>query len=229
MRRTVTPLCVFLGALGLMVFHPPASSAQSLLFDYVGFDYESPNPDPSQFGEAGSGYVSLGLVPGLFAPLVADTMANEYTYVISALTPVSFGSFPPYIVVDYGPGNVQLYEDSKSTGTAADYGENPPNAAAPPSFTDGIAILVGDLTGFRIILNTANGTGSFEARLDVTGGSQLGNFPLNQRTGWTFAGATGNAVNIPAGYEHQIDGQAFLNEPVPARRVSWGHLKATYR
>jgi hypothetical protein len=63
----------------------------------------------------------------------------------------------------------------------------------------------------------------------VTGGSQLGNFPLNQRVGWTFSGSTGNALNIPHGYAHQCDGQTFLNAPTAARRVSWGHLKAGYR
>jgi len=79
------------------------------------------------------------------------------------------------------------------------------------------------------VIDTASGTGSFEAVFNATGGSQIGNFPLNQRTGWTFSGSTSNALNIPPGYAHQIDGQAFLNNPVAARHLSWGRLKAGYR
>src|SRR5262249_62265595 len=76
MRRLVTPL--LLAACAVLAF-VPAARAQSLLFDYVGFDYESPNPNPATFGEPGSGYVGLGMVPALFAPLVSNTPPNAYT------------------------------------------------------------------------------------------------------------------------------------------------------
>ena len=227
MRRMLTLL--FLAACAVPAV-APAVRAQSLLFDYVGFDYESPNPNPTVFGEPGSSYVGLGTVPGVFAPLVANPALYEYTYVMQGLTPTS--NVPlggTFVKIDYAPGTITLYEDAISGGTTADYGVDPPNATAPASFTDGTAILVGTLTNFQIVLDTSNGTGSFEAVFTVTGGSQLGNFPLNQRVGWTFSGSTGNALNIPHGYAHQCDGQTFLNAPVAARRVSWGHLKAGFR
>ena len=63
----------------------------------------------------------------------------------------------------------------------------------------------------------------------MTGGSQLVNVPSNQRAGWTFAGTTANELNRPSGYDHQVDGQVFLNEPVPAKPSSWGAVKARYR
>jgi hypothetical protein len=227
MRRIATTLFLAACAVSAVV---PAVRAQSLLFDYVGFDYEAPNPNPGVFGEPGSGYVGLGTVPGVFAPLVSNPALNEYTYVMQGLSPIS--NVPlggPFVKIDYGPGTITLYEDARSGGTTADYGVDPPNATAPASFTDGTAILVGALTSFEIVLDTSNGTGSFDAVFTVTGGSQLGNFPLNQRVGWTFSGSTGNALNIPHGYAHQCDGQTFLNAPTAARRVSWGHLKAGYR
>jgi len=208
---------------------PLVSPAATLLFDYVGFDYESPDPSPGLFGEAGSAYVGLGTVPGLFAPLVADTSLNEYTYIMGPLTPVSRTVIGTYVIVNYGPGTLSIYEDAKSGGTAADYGANPPNPTAPPTFVDGSLFLTGALTGFQFVYNTANGSGSFEGAYTITGGSQLGNFPANQRDGWTFAGSSGNALNIPAGYLHQIDGQNFLNEVVLVRSSSWGRLKASFR
>ena len=69
-----------------------------------------------------------------------------------------------------------------------------------------------------------------DSDFSVTGGSQLPNLiTYQQTTGWTFSGATSNALNIPAGYYHQIDGQTFLNKPVPAQPRSWGQIKADYR
>lgn len=226
MRRTVTTVLLALGCLLAIV---PAARAQSLLFDYLGFDYESPNPDPLTFGEPGSSYVGLGTVPNLFAPLVSNTVDNEYTYVMQGLVPTGVQVFGQFRIIDYGPGTITLYEDPKLGGTTADYGNAPPNGVAPATFTDGTPILVGSLTSFQFVLDTVTGSGSFEAVFTVTGGSQLVNFPLNQRKGWTFSGATSNALNIPAGYAHQIDGQTFLDAPVAARRTSWGQLKAGYR
>ena len=207
----------------------PHARAQTLLFDYVGFDYEDPNPQPPVFGEFGSGYVSVGFVPGLFAPLVADTTNNQYTYVINGMTPSNITPIGTFLIIDYTPGTLSVYEDSKTSGTAADYGTNPPNALAPPSFTDGNLFVTGTLTGFQIVLNLATNSGSYEGKYTVTGGTQLSNFPINQRGGWTFAGITGNALNIPDGYYHQVDGQTFLDKPVAAHQVTWGQIKTRYR
>jgi hypothetical protein len=211
----------------LLALAAPAG-ADTLLFDYVGFDYESPNPNPGTFGEAGSGYVGIGTVPGLFAPLTADTTLYQYTYVVNGMTPVSTTAIGSYIIVDYTAGALSIYEDSKFSGTAADYGNSPPNATAPSSFTDGTLFLTGTLNGFQYVFNNATNTGSYNASYTVTGGSQIVNFPVYQRDGWTFAGASGNATNIPDGYLHQVDGQNFLG-PVPTRASSWGRLKTLYR
>ncbi len=226
MRRFVT-MVMFAVSAGLVSV--PVAHAQVLLFDYVGFDYEDPNPLPAEFGEVGSGYVGLGTVPFLFSPLTSNTTLNEYTYVMSGLTSTGYSTVSTFRIISYSSGTITIYEDAKSGGTTADYGTSPPNGVAPSTFTDGTPILVGTITNFQFVLNTANGTGSFEAVFNVTGGTQLSNFPLNQRMGWTFAGSSGNALNTPAGYAHQIDGQTFLNAPVASRRTTWGRLKAAYR
>ena len=208
----------------------PAARGQALLFDYVGFDFESPDPDPGTFGEPGSFYQGVGLVPNLFAPLVFDQVANEYTYHFSGLTPSGQTIVGPFVIIEYAsPGTLDVYEDPRSGGTPGTYGVHPPNATAPPTFTDGTQILSGRLTNFRFILNTSNRSGSFESEFEAIGGTQLSNIPLNNRTGWTFAGATGNATGIPAGYAHQIDGQTFLQEPSRGRSSSWGRVKSLYR
>ena len=224
MRRIATR---FILPVAVLCLGTVPAAAQNLLFDYVGFDYESPDPDPNTFGEIGAGYNGLGDVPVLLAPLSPDTSMFQYTYAISGLTVLSRDVVGDFVIIDYtGSGVLQIYEDSKTTGTNRDYGDNPPNATAPSSFTDGTLFLEGDLTGFQFIFNTATGSGSYEGVFNASGGSQLPSIPEDERTGWTFAGATENDLNIPEGYYHQIDGQVFLNKPSPVERTTWGRIKS---
>lgn len=209
---------------------PIHAQTPTLLFDYVGFDYEHPDVDPGTFGGTGDGYQGVGEVPVLYAPLVSNPAVYQYTYFFDGLTVSTRQMIGSFAIIDYtGPGTLTIFEDLLVGGTAADYGTNPPSAVAPPTFVDGTPILVGRLTNFRFVFDTATNTGSFEADFEVVGGTQLGNFPVNQRVGWTFAGATGNSTTIPNGYDHQIDGQTFLQPPTAARSGSWGGLKARYR
>lgn len=229
MRKTaiVSGLLVFLVAVGGAGL---ANAAGTLLVDYVGYDYEYPNPDTTLFGEAGSGYKEVGLVPNLFSPLSPDTVNNEYTYYISGLTQSNRTVVGSFVIIDYsGPGTFQVFEDSKSTGTDPVYGVYPPNGTAPGTFTDGTLFLEGSLSSFQVVINTDTNSGSYNAQFDVTGGSQYANVPSNQRMGWSFAGVTGNELNKPAGYTHQVDGQIFLNEATPTEKTSWGKLKSIYR
>lgn len=223
MRRLTTLLMLLVLASGAF---STAARADSLLFDYVGFDYETPNNNPGQFGEVGSTYVGLGTVPFLFAPLTSNTAVNEYTYVMTGNISSNLDLGSGNRLVTISGGTISIYEDPKVGGTPGTFGTNPPNATAPDSFDDGLQILEGTLTNFQFLVHGT--TGEFEAVFNVVGGSQLANF-AGQTAGWTFSGATKNALNIPLGYEHQIDGQTFLNTPVSSRRTSWGKLKETYR
>ena len=228
--RIVQPRMHFLVAALACTAAIPAAHSQTLLFDYVGFDYEYPVVVAGTFGGVGNGYVGLGEVPVLEAPLVSDQANYQYTYALSGTTAQSRLVAGTFVVITYAtPCSLTIYEDSRNTGTAFDYGVNPPNGTAPPSFIDGTPILVGEITDFRYILNTATGSGSYDAHFKAVGGTQLGNIPVGQRTGWTFAGVTGNTITIPKGYAHQVDGQTFLNKPTPARPASWGQIKRQYR
>ena len=226
----VRPGALVLAAALASIATVPAARAQELLFDYVGFDYEDPVVVPGLFGGVGNGYIGLGEVPVLLSPLVSDQTNYEYTYVLTGATSLSRLVSGPFVVITYsGPATLTIYEDSRSTGTAFDYGVNPPNGTAPPSFIDGTAILVGEITDFFYIFNTATGSGSYDASFEAVGGTQLGDIPVDQRTGWTFAGTTTNTASIPEGYDHQVDGQTFLNKPTPATAASWGAIKRKYR
>jgi hypothetical protein len=217
----VLTLGVFLGA-----FSPLAHAEDPILFDYVGYDYEFPDPDTLIFGEVGAGYVGLGFCPVIFPPLVVDTTTYEYTYHLSGLTSINRSVFGDFVIIDYsGPGTFRIYEDA---ATPADYGVNPPNGTAPSSFSDGTMILEGEVSNFQIILNTASGTGSFEGVFEAVGGTQLANIPMGQRDGWTFAGLTGNEIAKPEGYVHQVDGQVLITV-VPVEGTSWGDLKRRFR
>lgn len=217
-------------AAALAIALPATASAQVLIKDYLGFDYEDPNPNPGTFGEPLSGYHGVGFVPVLSAPLVSNPALFEYTYEISGLTPASVTPVGPFAIINYGgPGLIRVYEDPISGGTAADYGSNPPSALSPVTFVDGTLYLEGNLTSFRFVLNTVTQTGSYEAVVNLTAGSNLNDLPLSLRSGWTFSGSTGNALNIPAGYAHQIDGQMFLEDVTPTAPTTWGRLKSLYR
>jgi hypothetical protein len=228
MNRLATLACI--GVVVTLAMSAPAPArAQSLLFDYVGFDYEYPKLGPT-FGSLGNGYQGVGEVQVVAAPLVSDQTNYQYTYYFDGLVASNVQTSGSFEIITYtGPGTLTIYEDSRSSGTAADYGTNPPNAVAPPTFVDGTAILVGSLSNFQYIFNTSTGSGSFQADFTATGGSQLGNLPLDQRTGWTFAGTTGNSVTIPNGYAHQVKGQTFINPPLPTQNTTWGGLKTRYR
>ena len=203
------------------------AGAVNLLADYQGFDYEPTRVGPN-FGDVGNTYEVLSTVPQLGAPLVFNLGANQYTVVITGLTSIAKLPLGTYDVITYAGGTVNVYEDAIGGGTAATYGITPPNATAPASFIDGTNILVGTLSSFQVVYDNATRTGSFEGNLTFTGGSQIGNFPTNQRSGWTFAGVTGNSPITPKDYLHQVDGSIYLDNPVAVQTTTWGSVKALY-
>jgi len=228
MRRLGTTLLLAIGLAGAVGIQ--AAHAQVLFFDYVGFDYEDPDAVPGMFGGLGDGYVGVGEIPVPPTFLVTDFTNNEYTYHLTGLIATARVVVSGVAVIDYsGPGTITVYEDSKAGGTHFDYGTDPPNGTAPPSFVDGTAILVAQITNFRYILNLNTGSGSYESDLEVTGGTQFNNVPADQRLGWQFAGVTGNTISVPQGYAHQVDGQTLLQLPTASLPTSWGQLKRKYR
>ena len=204
--------------------------ADQFLADFRGFDYEDPNNTPG-FGNIGDGYNSLGFVTQVNPVLLtANFTNNEYTYQFKDLSAIATDAAPPYLFVFYNNGRVRIFEDPKAGGTAADYGVNPPNATAPPTFTDGTLILGGVVSNFVLTLDLTNNNGSFNGDITFDEGSQQGTIPPAQLNGWSFAGLTsGSATGTPSGYSHQVDGEVRVPGVTPAYGTSWGKVKNLYR
>jgi hypothetical protein len=209
---------------------PALAQADQFLADFRGYDYEDPDLGAG-FGDLGDGYASLGLVTEVNpAMLTANFVANEYTYQFRDLIVIGSDAAPPFVYLFYSPGRFRIFEDSRTTGTVADYGINPPNALAPPTFTDGTLILGGVVSNFVIQLNTSNNNGAFNGDITFDEGTQQGSIPPAQLNGWTFAGLTsGGGTGTPEGYDHQVDGEIRVPDVVPAQPKSWGQVKSLYR
>jgi hypothetical protein len=209
---------------------PALAQADQFLADFRGYDYEDPDLGAG-FGDPGDGYASLGLVTEVNpAMLTANFVANEYTYQFRDLIVIGSDAAPPFVYLFYSPGRFRIFEDSRTTGTVADYGINPPNALAPPTFTDGTLILGGVVSNFVIQLNTSNNNGAFNGDITFDEGTQQGSIPPAQLNGWTFAGLTsGGGTGTPEGYDHQVDGEIRVPDVVPAQPKSWGQVKSLYR
>ncbi|MEP7027202.1 MAG: hypothetical protein ABI960_01280 [Candidatus Eisenbacteria bacterium] len=217
-------------ALAVAMMLPAHARADQFLADFRGFDYEDPNNTPG-FGNVGDGYNSLGFVTEVNpALLTADFSNNEYTYQFKDLTALATDSAPPYLFVFYSNGRFRIFEDPKTSGTAADYGVNPPNATAPPTFTDGTLMLGGAVSNFVLTLDLTNNNGSFNGDITFDEGTQQGSIPPAQLNGWTFAGLTsGGGTGTPTGYTHQVDGEIRVPGATPAYGTSWGKVKNLYR
>jgi hypothetical protein len=217
-------------ALGLALTMPARAFADEFLADFRGYDYEDPNTSPG-FGDVGDNYNSLGVVTQVNPVLLTcDFTNNEYTYQFKDLTAVATDSAPPFLFVFYAPGRFRIFEDSKVSGTAADYGVNPPNVTAPSTFTDGALILGGVVSEFILQLDTTNNNGAFSGNITFDEGSQQGSIPPAQLNGWSFAGLTsGSGTGTPQGYSHQVDGLIRVPGVTPVYGTSWGKVKNLYR
>lgn len=211
---------------------PPAAMAQTEeeLLDFEGFDYEDPDNNPAEFGDAGDWYNMFGLVQSANPSfLVTDFGLNEYTVKFCDLNSLGFTDFGCFRFVNYMPGRLEVWEDSRAAGTAADWGINPPNATVPSSFTDGTMLLGGNVNGFSVTLDLCAGTGSASGDIDFDSGTQLGNIPADATKIYTFSGLTSGVAAIPEGYIHQVTGSIKIEQAVQINDSTWGRMKALYR
>jgi hypothetical protein len=235
MKRTTLLLFLALSVIAVPAF----AQTDVFLLGFGGYDYESPNnvpgPDSSFYLNVGEGYNTLGFVTsfgGYLAPYV-NTTANEYTYHYYNLTVATyFFESPSFAVTFVDPGRGRFFEDSKATGTAAIYGIAPPNATAPSKFIDGNLILGGRIDELVVWYdyNPYTPQGGFVGKITLDEGALLDKIPPTQRAGWTLAGLAGRpSASVPAGYDHQINGECRIPGSVPATHRTWGALKALYR
>jgi hypothetical protein len=166
--------------------------------------------------------------------LDASDPTKEYTIVISGL--VSQGTVTTgapglqFYSTEYTGGTIQIIEDLSPDH---DYGVNPPNATAPPTFQDGTVLLSGSFTSFTVTTNdfTQFQVGNAEGDISWTGGSLIdltvtGGEPC---PGLFTGGLTWRPSTLIEGYLFRHDGKIDLNCPVPAEASSWGKVKAQYR
>jgi hypothetical protein len=211
-----------------------------VLISYTGFDYEDPDFSGTYL-DLGEGYKVVGFVTSagaLLSPWI-DFTSYEYTIYIRDLTVTGrFFTFPNLTVLFANNGRGSYYADNFPVdgGTAATYGINPPNATAPSTFIDGTSDpntgerVTGDVDNFVLVYNFSTSQGSYAGSMTLDGGPDLIYVPVPQRAGWTLAGLLGppNAT-IPAGYDHQVDGECQIPGKTPAAHKTWGALKALYR
>ncbi len=209
---------------------PAKAHADQFLADFRGFDYEDPD-NGAGFGDVGDGYNSLGLIVAVNpALLTCDFVNNEYTYQFKDLAATGSDFSAPFLFLFYSNGRFRIFEDPISGGTAHDYGINPPNATAPPTFTDGTLILGGAVSNFVLTIDVTNNNGSFNGDIAFDEGTQSGSIPPAQLNGWTFAGLTsGGATGTPEGYVHQVDGEIRVPDVVSTKSSTWGAVKDLYR
>lgn len=217
-------------------FAAPASATTNynLLFAFTGFDYENPNPSTGVYLDLGEGYNEVGFVTqfgGYLTPYI-NTSTTEYTNSITGLTVIARFFSGGFLECDFANGGrARYYEDSKSTGTPAVYGINPPNATSPSTFVDGTVGLGGSVDNFILDINynTSPVSGTFQGTMTLDEGSELIYIPAGSRSGWTLGGTAGEPnPTVPAGYVNQVTGQCQV-QVTPTEHKTWGAIKALYR
>ena len=233
MRRAAL---LFLSA-SLLAYAGPAFATggeDEVLISFTGFDYEDPD-NSGTYLAVNEGYKVVGKVTSagpLLAPWI-DFTSYEYTIYIRDLT-VNVRSFTfPNLTVEFANnGRGGYFRDNFpiNGGTAFVYGTNPPNATAPSTFNDGSERVSGDVDNFVLVYDYNTSQGSFAGNMTLDLGPDLIYVPPSQRAGWTLAGLLGPPnPTIPAGYDHQVDGECRVPGKTPAAHHTWGAIKALYR
>jgi hypothetical protein len=205
-----------------------AAFANVFLLDFYGYDYWSPLTMP--LDTPGNCYNALGYVPSVNpAYLTFDYGNNEYTFSLQNVCISGADTLGTVVIYYFSGGTFDVYGDDLGTGTEADFGVSPPNATAPATFEDGDNVVGGDLANLQIVVDLISGNADLYGEINLTRGSQLGNIPVEQRSGWTLAGLRAGAPGTPVGYFWQIDGQLFIEPPVAVEPQSWGSLKNRFK
>lgn len=209
-------------AFAVAVMFAAAAGAATLFLDFYGYDYWDP---------AGC-YNAVGYVPSVEPTYLSfDFANNEYTFYATGACIAQADTFGTFVIISFTGGTFDVYRDPLVGGTTADYGSNPPSALAPGTFTDGECVIGADFTGLTVYFDLSNGTGSLQGTMDIVRGTQLGNIPPYQRTGWTLAGLRAfptPSSPVPEGYSWQIDGSLYIEDPVATKPTTWGSLKNKY-
>lgn len=227
--------------LAAVAFAAPAYAQTQTLFGFTGFDYvQSAAPGGLKVNRAAvpnflavtDNYHAVGFITS-FSPIVVgpDMVANEYTFHLYDATVATSTLVGDFLEVSFQDNaRVRAFEDSRSTGTAAVYGINPPNATSPSTFEDGSLILGADVDQLVLIYDYSTSQGNFLGNANLDEGSLLGQIPPGLQAGWIMSGLAGRPnATVPDGYVNQLSGELVIPTATNSRHGSWGSLKRLYR
>lgn len=233
-RLALLLLCLATLAVGAPAAH--ATGEEVLLFGFTGFDYEDPDTSPGTYLAVGEGYKVVGFVTsvGPWLDPWVDQSVNEYTVHMYDLTVNANYFFPPFLTVTFdNGGRGRYYEDDIASGTNATYGTNPPNATSPSTFIDGAMQIGGRIDYFVLTYDFSINDGNFSGEMTLDEGPDLTYVPPGSYTGWTLGGINNHGLGgnptVPAGYDHQVEGECRKPGKTPASHTTWGSVKKLYR
>jgi hypothetical protein len=237
MRKSTPALLVCLSFLATQTDRGLAQPADPSLQGY-GYLTHSAGPDLWSVGNA---FTILTVAdPGDVTYIPMDNVANQYTVVLENLVVASVTPWRHYLIVEFETGMLfSAYEDSRTTGTAADFGTTgPPNATAPATFVDGTQIVTSGTASeeAQLYYDLDNGTMNFywDEGLPLRNCALLG--PAFEHFFWIFGyfqppdGSANPPVVMPApGYAFSLYAQGECENPLQERASTWGRVKAFYR
>lgn len=202
------------------------AGAQNALIDYQGYAWETGGFPVSNAGDVLS---IVGIVDALDSRFGINLALEEVTLHASGLTStgqVDLGG--GLLSIAYNGGTIELYRDPSLDH---DFGVNPPNPTAPPTFVNGSLLLGGTLDSFFMFYDSATGSGAFEANASFTAGSGLTTLNQLQANGYTFGGTLDTGAsggNVPLGYDLQVDGVIEVEVIVGVQQKNWSQIKSLY-
>ena len=200
-------------AIVMLTFLLPGAVMAQQFFDFLGMALL-----PDGAGDSLTLYAQVADAQPATTPLPLDFANYGYTLVVSDLVLVT-DAFPEV----YASGTITLYEDN---GTPADY-------AMPGTFSDGTALLVGNLSLTLYHLSDvmpSNTLGNGTGVVDWVGGTRLNDFAPSDQSDWTFVVSTNSGSGLlEDGYDEVWDGKV---EPqgviVGTDKVSWDEVKSYF-
>ncbi len=179
------------------------------------FDFDAQALMPAGVGGSATMYGKIVNGAAVATPIPLDFANYGYTVVVTGLVQNSAGTTSLFT-----GGTIVIYQDA---ATVADW-------ASPATFTDGTAILTGNLVDFQRTMLTGT-LGSGVGTVDWTGGTRLNDLAFADQSGWAFLTAVSRAVSqVQPGYSERWDGKVEpLGDVVGIESTNWSDLKAAYR
>lgn len=160
---------------------------------------------------------------------VVDLVANEYTVVIDGASFVERLETSDLIIGNLdNQWRFRIFEDSKTSGTAALLPPGMPTSAIPASFVDGTEILAGLVIEGVAIVGVSSLDGLVNGRPDYDGGTHAPMVPEGSNVYHELLGDFAPSAS-PPGYPHAVELDLRYNAGLPAHEVTWGQVKSRYR